>query len=790
MKKIIINILFILLVITTILSVVSAEYYGMEESYTPIDGMRDMGDTRVTGKMETSKKMIKHKAENIIDIAKMKIDGNTLWVVQRDTSPNTLCKYDATDPGNITQVACVNLISTTVSGVDVDSRMVYVAGQDLEIYDKDTLTLQDNYTLPSRGRVIRVQNGYAYIATHNDSNIEVYDVINPTNIKAFKTIATTATTTRSVGLDFRDNYMFVVYFYDPDSDNVGTTQLAIFDVGKPSLPAEKKVIDFTSYTGGPPALALDDRYVYINMKEKFVIVDAKAPASAAEVGALTVSNAGVGIEVKGDVAYLPSSVNYTRLTLVDVSDRNAPAVMTTYDYSSLVNCDQAKYVYFGNASVYTSCLDTTTGDNHIEAFDLAKLETQVLKAGDISTTNMTVHRDAVVKGDLRVQGDTKVSTLSMMGNLWLYNPDEVAAFTMSDYQDTSRFSIDFNTTPLETSFRNDTGKTTMAFYNDGSSTAVFKLLSAGPVVPTGFYFRPAKRDGEPLAADCDANNELGRIDYNYTGHYLNVCRDTTNGWGVVDLQQDATDLRTIADTNGGVSDSTPATLTLEPTSEHVEIDCQDLDGCNITMGETNAYRRQKVDIVCTGTYACNFSDTAGVSELTGNISLGQYESLSLRYINDRWVQKGYETNKLLFVGADSQTTVKLKTPANVGIGFYTNGSSNPVFEATKANFLKVSGLFRKLKSDVTLSTTSFTPNRNSIHLTCSGNNLTKILGASSGLEVLILFKDACTVTDDDTGAADTININETFQTFAAGDTLRLYYDGISWFETGHSDNTP
>lgn len=89
---------------------------------------------------------------------------------------------------------------------------------------------------------------------------------------------------------------------------------------------------------------------------------------------------------------------------------------------------------------------------------------------------------------------------------------------------------------------------------------------------------------------------------------------------------------------------TAATATLTPTSRFVNCTCNDADGCAITMGESGMVSGSLVQIVSSTANACTFADTAGVSELTGAITLGQWDSLVLVYVTDRWVQLSTSNN--------------------------------------------------------------------------------------------------------------------------------------------------
>jgi hypothetical protein len=97
---------------------------------------------------------------------------------------------------------------------------------------------------------------------------------------------------------------------------------------------------------------------------------------------------------------------------------------------------------------------------------------------------------------------------------------------------------------------------------------------------------------------------------------------------------------TVADSGDGSA----ATATLTPTSNVVLITCSDSDGCTITMGETGMVSGMVVRVVNMSANACAFADTSGVSETTGSISLGQYDSLSFVYASDRWVELGASNN--------------------------------------------------------------------------------------------------------------------------------------------------
>lgn len=97
---------------------------------------------------------------------------------------------------------------------------------------------------------------------------------------------------------------------------------------------------------------------------------------------------------------------------------------------------------------------------------------------------------------------------------------------------------------------------------------------------------------------------------------------------------------TIADSG----DANPATQNLTATSSYVRLTCSDADGCTITMIETAAFDGQVLTITNASANACNFADTSGVSELAGAFAMGQYDSLTLIYASDRYVESNRSNN--------------------------------------------------------------------------------------------------------------------------------------------------
>lgn len=94
---------------------------------------------------------------------------------------------------------------------------------------------------------------------------------------------------------------------------------------------------------------------------------------------------------------------------------------------------------------------------------------------------------------------------------------------------------------------------------------------------------------------------------------------------------------TITCPDNGVGASAAA-CTLAFNGSSVSYTCSDADGCDVTLSEISAEDGRHVQIVNVSANAANFADTAGVSELAGAAALGQYDSLTVLYTADRWVE--------------------------------------------------------------------------------------------------------------------------------------------------------
>jgi hypothetical protein len=186
----------------------------------------------------------------------------------------------------------------------------------------------------------------------------------------------------------------------------------------------------------------------------------------------------------------------------------------------------------------------------------------------------------------------------------------------------------------------------LKFYKDGGNPYVSFAGTAALLIPSGTVSIPAI----VFAADNDgtgtgiyrsgadnvgivANNSLRfNVAYSIVKSYT---RTIIDGQIVISADKD-----TINDTGNG----DPGAHTLTPTKSYVELTCNDGDGCNITIGESGVYEGEMVSITNVGTNVCNFSDSPGVSELSGAFAMGQYDVLMLVYDGTTWIEASRSDN--------------------------------------------------------------------------------------------------------------------------------------------------
>ena len=202
---------------------------------------------------------------------------------------------------------------------------------------------------------------------------------------------------------------------------------------------------------------------------------------------------------------------------------------------------------------------------------------------------------------------------------------------------------------------------------------------------------------------------------------------------------------TIADNASGGSQ---ATQTITPTNSHTNVTCNDADGCAITMGETNMTQGAFFVITNVGTNRINFSNTANVTALRGNVELKQHNSLLLWYSTSQW----YEVGRV----------VSTRTTQTIAAGNTISADSCGGIKAINAG------------GAVTTDTTNtFSAPSGSSQLSNCCMDVVNVDDTDAiTLDNNALFKSA--------GGADVV--------LGAGDTVRVCTDATTWYQIGATGN--
>lgn len=124
-----------------------------------------------------------------------------------------------------------------------------------------------------------------------------------------------------------------------------------------------------------------------------------------------------------------------------------------------------------------------------------------------------------------------------------------------------------------------------------------------------------------------------QISMEYDG--TNMVLDTTVGViSTPDMYRCAMQTVTVASNGSG----TAATSTVTATSCNIRLQCNDTDGCTLSMSETGAQTGMLVVMVNNTSNAITFADSSGVLELPGGTSivLGINDILAVFYQNSTW----------------------------------------------------------------------------------------------------------------------------------------------------------
>lgn len=101
---------------------------------------------------------------------------------------------------------------------------------------------------------------------------------------------------------------------------------------------------------------------------------------------------------------------------------------------------------------------------------------------------------------------------------------------------------------------------------------------------------------------------------------------------------------TIAIASDGINNQANAeTLDLRGVS-YAEVTCNDVHGCQITLSENEMVAGQVIVIVNISTNSLHFATSTGVQQFSASFAAGQYDTLTVLYASDRWVELARSNN--------------------------------------------------------------------------------------------------------------------------------------------------
>ena len=232
---------------------------------------------------------------------------------------------------------------------------------------------------------------------------------------------------------------------------------------------------------------------------------------------------------------------------------------------------------------------------------------------------------------------------------------------------------------------------------------------------------------------------------------------------------------------GNTAIGTNALFTNTTGSSNTSVGFQSLQSSATTSGNTAVGRDALLSATGSDNLAIGFGTGNGLSTGSKNILLGTNIDVPIATGNDQM------TIGNIIYGTGISGTNNTISPGDIGIGI-----QSPTARLHVLGDMLVDSLFSNILKTFTLTAgvTTFSIRGNKMKITgdAGANTIATITGGISGLTVTITFKDAfITLTDDNTSAANTLNLSAAF-TSTANDIMVLEFDGTSWREVSRSVN--
>lgn len=101
---------------------------------------------------------------------------------------------------------------------------------------------------------------------------------------------------------------------------------------------------------------------------------------------------------------------------------------------------------------------------------------------------------------------------------------------------------------------------------------------------------------------------------------------------------------TISENAGAHQDGVAEYTITTPSKSANYITCSDTGGCRLYLGETSITNGEVFTMVNVSANTVTVPEASGIRELSSDFAAGQYDSLTLIYVNDRWVELDEQNN--------------------------------------------------------------------------------------------------------------------------------------------------
>jgi hypothetical protein len=265
---------------------------------------------------------------------------------------NYLLVVDVSDPTHPTRVASARVITRSsmlnVTGIAVAGQYVLTASDDgLEIFDVSDplhpLSVGKDDTDDATG--VAVSGSLAYVSgVHGLRVVDISDPANPT------VIGSATTTGSGQQLEVVGQYAYVADF---------NGELMVIDVGDPAAPAQLTHLDVGAYSWG---LDVQGNLAYLPVQygaSGMSIIDVSNPSAPVQIGRYYSPDVyGTDVVVDGPYAYLSDNQYY--FEVIDVSNPTSPFRVAQIDDRGAYDiCKQGNYLYLADSQSSFRVMDVT-----------------------------------------------------------------------------------------------------------------------------------------------------------------------------------------------------------------------------------------------------------------------------------------------------------------------------------------------------------------------------------------------------------------------------------------------